>query len=154
MLLIYADERSGQIPVSEPVGHAEILVLPVAAVSGGGSGDLSAEIADKLEHFRHQWSDLPGGIITCKKHIEAGPASHGTEINGLVRKGRVISQKCGAKMLDGVHFSGIHDRFPVRGSHPQVEGRDHGIAVAVLAGDIHAGLQVDVIDRKTCDFFH
>jgi hypothetical protein len=57
-------------------------------------------------------------------------------------------------MLDGVHLSGVHDRFSVGSGHPQIEGRDHGISVAVLAGDIDTRLQVKVIDRKTCDFFH
>ena len=90
MLLINADERAGQIPVGEPVCHAEILVLPVSAVPGSCSGDIPAEVPDELKHFRHQRSDLPGGIVACEKHIEAGAAAHGAEINGLVRENRVI----------------------------------------------------------------
>ena len=57
-------------------------------------------------------------------------------------------------MLDRVHLSSIHDGLFVRGGHAQVKGRDHGVAVAVLSGDINAGFQVEMVDRKTCDFFH
>ena len=56
-------------------------------------------------------------------------------------------------MLDRVHLRGVHDRFPVGGGHAKVEGRDHGIAEPVFPGDVNAGLENKVVDRKACDLF-
>ena len=66
----------------------------------------------------------------------------------------MISQEGGAEVLDRVHLSGIHDGFPVGGCHAQVEGCDHSVAVAVFSGDVDAGFEIEMIDRKACDFFH
>ena len=137
----------------EPCGHARILVEIVAAVAGGGPGDVPLKIADKLVHGSNERHDLCGSVFTREKQIETRAAAHGAEINDSAAEVRIAAQECGAQMLDGVHFRSVHDGLAVGRSHAQVKSCDGCISVAVYAGHIDPRLQQKVVDSKTCDFF-
>ena len=57
-------------------------------------------------------------------------------------------------MFDRMHLRRVHDRLLIRGSHTQIEGCDRLIADRILSGNINPGLQLNVVNGKTCDLFH
>ena len=113
----------------------------VAAVLRAGSGNFAPVIPDKGEHLRHQGYNIRGFVVAGQKEIEAGPASHGAEVENFRPEVRVISEKCGAQMFNSVNLRGIHHRLLVGGGHPDVEGGNAGVAHRVLPGNVDPGLQ-------------
>ena len=99
MLICNIDQCSVQVAVCEPVSHRQVLIQVIAAISRGGAGNLIAEIADKGEHIRDKRRYFAGGVVPCKEHIETGTASHGAEVDRLVREFGMISQEGGAEVL-------------------------------------------------------
>ena len=95
-----------------------------------------------------------GFVVAGQKEIEAGPASHGAEVENFRPEVRVISEKCGAQMFNSVNLRGIHHRLLVGGGHPDVEGGNAGVAHRVLPGNVDPGLQFQMVYGETCDLLH
>ena len=51
-------------------------------------------------------------------------------------------------------FGSVHHRLLIGAGHTNVERSDHFDADRILSGDIDSRLQFDMVDSKTCDFFH
>lgn len=49
---------------------------------------------------------------------------------------------------------GVDDRLPVRGLHADVESCDDLSAHLILAGNVNAAFQLQVVNGKTWNFFH
>ena len=103
-------------------------------------GHFIMEISDKFIHFYHKWHDILGFIISGQQQIKSCAAAHGAKVNGLVLVYRMIAQEGGSQMLDGVHFSGIHNWFFVRAGHSQIESGNDLCAYVIFTGYIHARL--------------
>ena len=81
--------------------------------------------------------------------IHAGEASHGSDIDDIVLHGGVAEPR-GHEVLDAMHGSRSDSRLPVGFGDTEVEGGE----ATVYTGDVDAGLQVRMIDRKTLNYFH
>ena len=134
--------------------HREIHIQIVAAVFGGCSRNITLKRSDEREHFFHQGDDVAGCIISCEKKVESCPAAHGSEIDYLILISFVISQKSSAQMFNRMDFCGIHDRFIVWTCHADIKCSNDRTVHIILSGDIDARFQANMVNGKTCDFFH
>ena len=144
----------GQEAVCQVVCHGQIHVEVVAAVFCGCAWNFSLEITDKFKHFNHQRYDIFGLIISCEKQIVAGTAAHRSPVDDLWSKFCMVTEKSGCEMFHGMQFSSIHDWFFIRGGHTDIKSGDYFLSEIILTGNINARLQFDMVNRKTCDFFH
>ena len=66
----------------------------------------------------------------------------------------MVTEKSGGEMFHGMQLCCVHDRFFIWGSHTNIKSGDYFLAEIILTGNINARLQLDMVNRKTCDFFH
>ena len=81
-------------------------------------------------------------------------AAHGAKVQHLIHPIRLIAQEGGRQMLHGVNLGGVHHRLVVGLGQPQVKGGNGLRPNLILPGHIQSRLQLDMINGKTCDFFH
>ena len=80
-----------QITFGDIICHSEIHIQIISAVAWTGTRYLTFKIADKLKHFRHEFYNIFRFIITGKKQIKTGTASHWPKVYGFVLKFCVIA---------------------------------------------------------------
>ena len=66
----------------------------------------------------------------------------------------MISEKSSCQMLNCVKLCSVHDRLFIRRGHTDIKRGDHTVSNRILAGNIDTRLKFDMVNGKTCNFFH
>ena len=148
-------EHFNQIFASFPLGHGQVVEHVVAAVMGGGTGNVAFKIGNKVKGFLHEWHNIGRLQVAFHKQVVARATPHGPPIHNFVAPLLVVAQECGGKVLDGVQGRLADGRFAVGQLHAYVECGDYITSIQmVFSRHIDATLQLDVVDGETFYFFH
>ena len=131
-----------------PFAHGEVVEEVVATGLGCRSGHLVLD-EDPLQALDGESTHVLHGVTANHDDIHAGEASHGSDIDDIVLHGGV-AEPSGHEVLDAMYGSRSDSRLPVGFGDTEVEGGE----ATVYTGDVDAGLQVRVIDRKALNYFH
>lgn len=134
--------------------HGEVLEEVVAAVAGSSARDVARVVGNELEGALHEGRDVLAREVAAQEEIVAGEAAHGSPIDDAVFPFRVIAEVGGGKVLDGVERALPECGLTVGCLHADVECGDGLCADQVLAADIDAGEQLQVVDLETGYFVH
>lgn len=147
-------ENLAQILVGFPTSHRQVVQQVVSAVAGSLSGNIAFKVANEAESLSHQFNNIAAFKVALQQEIVAGAAAHRTPKDNFFAPYRVVAQESGSQMLDGVQCAVADGRFAVRLFHSYVEGSDNMVAHVVLARNVYAPQQVEMVDAKTGYFLH
>lgn len=134
--------------------HGEVLEEVVAAVAGSSAGDIARVVGNELESALHEGHDVFAREVAAQEEIVAGEAAHGSPIDDAVFPFGVVAEVGGGKMLDGVERALPECGLTVGCLHADVECGDGLCADLVLAADVDAGEELQVVDLETGYFVH
>ena len=83
-------------------GGAEVVESVVAAVAGGGAGDVALEGGYPSEHIGQDGNHLGRLDVTLKDEVVACAAAHGAPVDDAAAPFGVVAQPGGGEVLDGV----------------------------------------------------
>lgn len=134
--------------------HGEVLEEVVAAVAGSSAGYVARVVGNELEGALHEGYDVLAREVAAQEEIVAGEAAHGSPIDDAVFPFRVVAEIGSGKVLDGVECALPERGLAVGRLHADVECGDGLSADLVLAADIDAGEELQVVDLETGYFVH
>ena len=127
----------------------------IAAIAWRCAGNITFKVLDKFECFNHERQDVGGSKVAFDDEIISCQTSHWSPINDAFFPSWMITKKSGSKMFDCVNCCCVDGRFVVRFFHSDVESCQHVARCChVLARDIDAAFQTQMVDCKTWYFFH
>lgn len=134
--------------------HGEVLEEVVAAVAGSSAGDVTRVGGNELEGALHEGYDVLTREVAAQEEIVAGEAAHGSPIDDAVFPFGVIAEIGSGKVLEGVERALPECGLAVGCLHADVECGDGLSADLVLAADVDAGEELQVVDLETGYFVH
>ena len=95
-------QHFGQIFLSFPLSHWQVVKQIVAAISWGRTRHVSLEVGHEPERATHEVGNVLRFQVTTKQQVITCKATHWPPINHTVFPFRVVSEERGRKMLYGV----------------------------------------------------
>lgn len=124
-------QHFGQIFLSFPLSHWQVVKQIVAAIAWGRTRHVSLEVGHEPERATHEVGNVLRFQVTTKQQVITCKATHWPPINHTVFPFRVVSEERGRKMLYGVESTRMKHRLPVWFLHANVEGGD-GLATNLI----------------------
>ncbi len=131
-----------------PLAHGEVVEEVVATGLGTCGGNFRLG-EDPLETGDGQLTHVLYGVGAGHDDVHAGETAHGTYVHHIVFH-LAVAEPRGHEVLQTVHGGGSNGGLFVGFGDAEVVGGE----AFVLAGDIDAGLQLRMINRKTLYDFH
>ena len=134
--------------------HRQVEVEVVTAAVRRSARDIGIVVADEGEHVLNEIVDVRGLQIAGKNQIEAGAASHGSEVDYLGFPLGVIADEGSAEMLNCVNFRGVHRGLEIGTAYADIKGSNDIAVNVVLPRHINTRQKTGMINFKAFNEFH
>lgn len=140
--------------LSKVACHGKVEVEIVTAAVRRCARNIGIVVADKGEHVLNEIINVRGLQIAGQDQIEAGAASHWSEIDDLGLPLGIVADKCGTEMLNRVKLGGVHNGFEIGTAYADVKGRNNVAVYVVLPRNINTRQKTGMINFKAFNEFH
>ena len=134
--------------------HRQVEVEVVTAAVRRSARNIGIVVADEGEHVLNEIVDVRGLQVAGQNQIEAGAASHGSEVDDLGFPLGVIADEGSAEMLNCVNFRGVHRGLEIGTAYADIKGSNDVAVNVVFPRHINTRQKTGMINFKAFNEFH